>query len=484
MSEVLPHNPDHSDKPLVTPYNLQDFPAYKEALLDVASEPGTTQDVGQTFDVRNKDELNILTDPEFSKELSAEEHEKLFNELYPSLGLVYKHDELLRGSSEAALTSTIRRAEVLRIEHEQTNNPQYYRNIWATRADAEDYPNTPLAEIYRHNHEKLYHAQSELLKPNATLSTSCEWYLQLGSLNRMEGGEAALVHAATLAKDRRSGVRYSSDEQSLYAGCMLIDASLVNDRSEEASVDRQLQYEAQAREHLVPLAKNTSSREGRAARIHLNDLAMRDAGRLLVEGRANTNDEQVDMALKLAADAQEELGRLIIDTENALTQASTKNDTKEHGNLKGELVEQTILWLLREHFSNNANPQFDHITIHQAFPRHDWPQDGLMPGGQLRQSYDIEIVMKGKRPDGIIGTAIEPLQAKSSQFGKKNGYSPEIIMMADDRHDVKFIIQAIRCTYQGVDNGKQRVAELANAMNNGLRTKIQEKRAAMAAARS
>lgn len=460
MNEPKPDGASHEYVPSVSPYNLDNFPAYKDELLAGVDAPDDKVEIEQTFDPGNVEILTGLLDG-----LPAVEQQELFNQLYPALPSVYEHDQGIQ-----RLESYRQRHDaVTAADNEYYQRPNFYRNYWRTRSKEEAPDDPQLAELYRRNQASLERTQADMLRPGASLVDATEWYLKLGALSLLDGSEAALVYAANLPfATKNESKKYPLDEQRLNAGCMLSEASLVNQRRPTGDVARQRFYEAQARKLLEPLANDKKSAEWRSAFVHLNDISMREAARLFNEGSGKNELSTMDAARQLATEAQKQLGELLASTHAELLTATPK----EHDKLRGTEVELTVLWLYREHLINGTNTAFNHISIHQAFPRNDWPADALARNNKLRHSYDAEVIIGGVRPDGSRGFVIVPVQIKSSKSGEGNGYVPQIVMMRDDGQDTAGIITAMIYRDKGIGGGREKVAAYADAItlafNRGL----------------
>lgn len=376
-------------------------------------------------------------------------------------------------SEDAAEGSELRRKMALQSEHEQRDDPRAYGNHWKTHQQEVQESNPALADVCGRNQSQLERAQREMLKPDASLDQASEWYLRLGALSRLEGAEHMLVYAANLPVNRKRSAGYSPEEQRLNSGCMLMEASLANERSRNIDPARQAQYENEAQDTFTAVIKQSPhGHEGYLAKLYLSDLQMRQAGRMLAQAKSSGDEGLMVQAREGAMSAQDSLGALLEETNGA----RVKLHRLEQGELRGREVELSVLWLLRERYL--AKGQYDTHYAHQAFPRQDWPKDGMLPNHQPRQSYDAEVLVKDQRGVGII-----PIQIKSSEMGKGEGYDPRVVMMVDDRRDTDGIVKAVTYKRRNISGGRERVNALSAGMERALVTRLHEKRAAREAAR-
>jgi hypothetical protein len=425
------------------PYNLDEFPHYKAELLKRANRPHAER-VEQTFDPKNAEALAILTDPEYSGELSGEEHEAEFETLYPLF------DEV-------------------QALHEREQHPQSsYLTHWEETADqAYEAGETTMARVSRKNARRLAEVERQLEDKTADLAVGAEWYLRLGSMSRLRGAEDKLVEVAGLpvGKEGSAPYRYSQTEQLLMSGSMYSEASLVNDRYGSHDEARQREYERQAA-HQFQAAIDTAGNEvseqdiARQAKVYLSDLTMREAQRLARQAEgAESSEELMKQATTLAYESIAELQKVIVESRAEMV-ATNNPDVKSDA--RGELVERTVLLLLREHAMAG---RLTEELPYQAFPRQDYPHDRMVANKLDRLSFDVvqvrSRIVEGERREFEI-----PLQLKRRQGDQK--YARPIVTLASVGDEVEKIAETAipdeRLGPEGARQVSRRLGEVSDAL--------------------
>ncbi len=451
MSESVVPLPESAKPEFPTPYSLEDFPEYQAELARNATTHQEVEAVAQTFDPKNVELLKIITDPEFSSELSGAEHEAEFQLLYPALDQVLALHEQATAPAER---STLLRSAAVEASHEALQQPGSYLVHWdESAAAAGEAGKHREAQVFTRNSQKLKELQGELLNDKADASVAAEVYLHMGALTKIQGSEDVLVYAANLplAKEPKAKYPYGQTEQVLMGGAMLSEASLLNERYGDGSLKKQHRYEAQARqkfEAIIEGAKTDPSAKvvARQARVYVSDLDMREAHRLAVEAvQAGGNDELMGQAKDIARGAIADLQECILE---AKSEMDSTDDPQIRRKITGELVERAILLLLRRHALDN---KLATEMPYQAFPRQDYPKDGLAPAGLDRQSYDVVQTRYKIFDDGRVGQLEVPIQAKNRRINqaqpkpgeKPKTYDPRVVLMANFEGQVADIIRMI-----------------------------------------
>lgn len=478
MSEKSPYLPDRPHLPeRPTPYNLNDFPAYKEELMRSARSEEQRARVEQTFSPESPADLAVLTDPEISRDLTGNEHEQEFDRLYPVLDKVMSVHE--RRMAEARRGLMLH--EAVAAAREALVHPYSYVNYWkdvAVRAQHEG--EAILQKVAVRNDERLRSLQRELLQDSANAAVASEWYLSLGSLSKLRGGEEILVYAASLPLDTRKMPVYShsQSEQLLLCGAMLSEASLVNSRYGDRNVDTQRAYEAAARERFQRIidAHKGNTLEGgivRQARVYMSDLGMREAHRLSAAAVVHNDSELAALARKTGREAIDDLADCI---RQAQAELQSSNDAEIKSQARGELVERAILMLLRENVV--SGDKLAQEVPYQAFPRQDYPLDSYAGKGLPRASFDVVLRRFKSNAEGQVGEMEVPIQAKNMDTGMV--YDRSILVLANANGQVSEIardVARMNANPQVAQSAAASMQEKAVALSHKIDMAMARKRA-------
>lgn len=472
--------PHAGEPPRPNPYNLDDFPAYRDALLGQARTEQEKADIEQTFDPDNPGALEVLADPEYSEELTSGEHEREFNELYPALEKVMVHHEQ---RMEAEALGRLRQ-EAHAAGREALGHKGSFMEFWdEAAAAAKERDEIKLADVYLRNGERLRAAQKQLFERQATLADGAEWSLRLGGLSKARGAEAVMVYAANLPlkEGQLKDGEASPAEQLLMSGAMLSEASLLNSRYGSRDEAKQQGYEAAARQRfdeIIAAAQAQPDLAGvaRQARVYRSDLDMREAHRLALAAKLAGGDaEREQRASELAAASMKDLVACIEDAKDDLK----SSDTDIRDNARGELVERAILLLLRRHAAEGGRLA-DELP-YQAFPRQDYPHDRLKPQGLPREAFDVvqtRVVVR----EGQVGQLEVPIQAKN-RSRVEDVYHADIVPLANSAGQVLEITKAsLQEDARGGVMQAAKLDEFANALARRIDSVREQRRAARRAA--
>ena len=342
------------------------------------------------------------------------------------------------------------------LAHEASREAQVrkgsYANYWQEAAERSADPREQ--SVMRTNQQRLKTAEKALFSDRATAQQACEWYLRLGSLSKLDGAEALLVYAGRL----ETGVRgkYSEAEQLLMQGSMLSEASIVNDRFGDADTDKQAQYEHEAIDNyqrIITMAKKDPRymAEARQAKVYISDITMRRAHQLALQTELDpTNNESGSEAKHLASQAITDLQATILEAQQ---EKITTRDPQRKQEIIGELVERAILLLLRRSSAKDTRSLASSLP-YQAFPRQDYPLDGLAPNRLARRSFDVgHAYFKLIERDGekIVGRLDVPVQAKNRIYKEGElpegeqvkAYAPEVTPMGNYAGQVDDIVRQV-----------------------------------------
>ena len=460
------------------PYNLEDFPLYKKQLLNEANEAQRSA-IEQTFDPDNLKSLNILTDPEFSGDMSSDDHESEFNKLYPALDKVLiHHTQSVERNNQAEL-----RNRAIEAGREAETKPGSYLSYWRELAyRAEEMGDMKAVAAYVENGIKLQEIQREVLAESADSSVASEWYLRIGALSEAKGAEEMMVYAASLplAAEAGSKYRFSVAQQILFKGSMLSEASLINERFGDGKIATQSSYVTKANEWFNEIIRASRGRESdtdiaRQAEVYISDLTMREAHRLALQAESSGGND------KLLHESQDLAARSILALQDVVLRTQRERDTgsneRVRSDARGELVERTILLLLREHASRGKLAE---ELPYQAFPRQDYPHDGMVHRGLPRQSFDIIQMRKVKTiKPGEFRYINLPIQVKNKRG--EMVYVPKIVPLANFGDQVDVIIQSIpqpKMTRTARQNAALKFSEYSDAIHRKIESTYRERRLA------
>lgn len=344
------------------------------------------------------------------------------------------------------------RQKAFEASREAQSREGSYANYWNEAAqkagDAQE------RQVLGNNHHRLKSAEKALFSDKATAQEACDWYLRLGSLSKLDGAEEMLVYAGRLDTGTRG--KYSEAEQLLMQGSMLSEASIVNDRFGDADPDKQDQYELEAIDNfqrIVKMAKGNSryAAEARQARVYISDITMRRAHNLAL--KSEMEPDQTDKAAeakRLAGEAIKDLQATILEAQD---EKIATRDPQRKQEIIGELVERAILLLLRRSAGKDSRSLASSLP-YQAFPRQDYPLDGLAPNGLPRRSFDVgHAYFKLVERDGqrFVGRLDVPVQAKNRLYKEGElpdgeavkAYAPEVTPLGNYAGQVEDIVKQV-----------------------------------------
>ncbi len=446
--------PEHTQRGAgPSPYNLEDFPAYREELLKSAQSDEERSQIEQTFDPANADELNELKGPEVPGGLTPIQHAARFHELYPALDRVLAHHEAVEAETAQA------RAEAGRASAEALANPRSYLTYWAGMvAAAEARGDRQMARVCAQNDYRLREANEQLLADDANLTVAAEWYLRLGSFSRVRGAEEILAYAGRLplAKEGERRYKFGEAQQLLLAGSMLSEASLLNERSGRGDMAKQQEYEMAARrrfQQIIEAGRGNPDEQAivRQARVYVSDLDMREAHRVAVA--ASDGDEALTAQwLRQARAAIDDLSDCIVEARRDLDGANGETDRADY--IRGELAERVILMLLREHVV--ASRTLATSLPYHAFPRQDYPHDLFTPNNLPRASYDVVLRRFQKNAAGETDEIEIPVQAK--HHATRHEYQAPVVVLAGTGDQVTELADEVGRRRQVTGPAKQELA--------------------------